>query len=159
MSRSRAEIEKLDSMLPINGGREWRDVPGFEGLYVVSSDGYVGSLSREVPTSGGRVRTIRTRILKPVLSKKNGKIVSCCVHLNRDGKLEVNGNIGRLVLISFNGFEEGKVAHYKDSNPTNNSLSNMEWSTPAAIEMKVAARSPYRRNDAGRYVAPAEGCA
>lgn len=36
-------------------GEEWREIPGFEGMYAVSSFGRVTSLNRIVPVSKKRV--------------------------------------------------------------------------------------------------------
>lgn len=132
------EIQILNKALPAPfGARQWRDIPGFEGRYMVSDDGHVGSLRRPVSTGKGRTRWVRTKILNPTVRKKNGKVWSVCVHLCREGEKTLGANVGRLVLLAFTGEQDGQLAHYKDGDPTNNNLSNMEWTSMPAIAVKA----------------------
>ncbi len=51
----------------MTGGAEvWVDIPGYEGMYSVSTRGRVRSLERFVPHGTGARRRVAERILKPV---------------------------------------------------------------------------------------------
>ena len=64
---------------------EWRDVPGYEGLYRVSDLGRVMSLERRC-ASGVGDRLVRERILKPTRSRPaKGQPGPAIVHLARAG--------------------------------------------------------------------------
>ena len=52
---------------------QWKDIKGYEGLYQVSNEGNVKSLSREVHTTnryGSMIKVIRERILKKCMSNE-----------------------------------------------------------------------------------------
>ena len=89
---------------------EWRDVSGYEGIYVVSSYGRVKNV-------------IRDRILSP---QSNG-VGYLKVELWKDHKGKKH-YIHRLVAESFipNPCGKKEVNHI-DSNPANNVVSNLEW--------------------------------
>lgn len=93
---------------------QWKDVVGWEGLYLVSDQGRVYS-------------KIKNRIRKQVFNKANGYMMLFLVDL-KGGKKCVY--IHRLVAMAFVGREEGKnVVNHKDENKTNNCASNIEWCT------------------------------
>lgn len=50
---------------------EWRDIPGFEGVYRVSSLGRVLSLERRCDCGNG-TRRVRQRLLKKTVHKQRG---------------------------------------------------------------------------------------
>lgn len=91
---------------------EWRDIPGFEGLYRISSSGQVWSIRNNQPK-------------KPYASH-NGYL---SVKLNRDGHA-ASHRINRLVLECFDGpvfhFME---AHHDNHNKKDNSYTNLKWTT------------------------------
>lgn len=93
--------------------REWRPVPGYEGLYEVSNDGLVRSLFRY------------KKVLKPHL--RNG------YHNIQLWKNKVGKYIGlhRLVAMAFIPNPKGlPYVNHKDECPTNNNVENLEWCTP-----------------------------
>ena len=113
----------LKNDIPTEQGEEWRDVVGYEGLYMVSSFGRVWSLRRRTEKVGNliggfmltnhidnRGRTSNT------LTTKNGE--------------KVNAVTARLVVMSFipNPDNLPQVNH-KDENPLNNHVDNLEWCT------------------------------
>jgi NUMOD4 motif len=51
----------------------WRDIPGFEDHYRISSHGQVMSLPRIVAVSGQVPRRIRGRILSPAVRASDGR--------------------------------------------------------------------------------------
>lgn len=90
----------------------WKDVDGFEGLYLISTYGRVKSL-------------ITDKILKPVIS--SNKYFQ--VFLRKDGKT-YNFLIHRLMCMNFipNPNSLPQVNHI-DYNRSNNRLDNLEWCT------------------------------
>lgn len=110
---------------------EWRDVPGFEGLYQVSSIGRVKSVGRVI-TYGQNCRQrsfckyVKERILTFVIRSGSYKYVSLC----RNGVVCTHG-VHRLVLMAFVGPcpEDMEACHFPDRDPGNNRLGNLRWGT------------------------------
>ena len=101
----------------------WKDIPGYENLYQVSSLGRVKSLERKVKYKNGAIHTINEKILKP--------------HKNLGGYLQVqlcNEGIGKFMLVhrlvcdaflvNQNNFTD---INNIDENTTNNNVNNLEW--------------------------------
>ena len=91
----------------------WKDVPGYEGLYQVSSLGRVKST--------GRIK----KILKPW--SLNGRYLSVSLSYPRQKKKHYL--VHRLVAMAFYGKEENLVACHNDGNPFNNKAENVRWDT------------------------------
>lgn len=94
----------------------WKDVPGYEGLYQVSDLGRVKSARRK-GSPGGLVKPVKRPDgrLRVALSKQ-GRVTDFLVH--------------RLVLTAFVGHcPEGKECLHYDDNPENNRLENLRWGT------------------------------
>ena len=106
---------------------EWRSVRGYEGLYEVSNQGRVKSLSRRVEFEvRGRPRhfTTKDRILKSSSNPKYAGVILC----NEDGK--TGKLVHRLVAEAFipNPEDLPFVLHW-DDNPRNNCVENLRWGT------------------------------
>lgn len=100
----------------------WKDLPGYEGAYQVSSEGRVKSLPRKCTVTPKRNRSIRERILLPSDSTSGYLRVS----IGRNNALMIH----RLVSITFIPNPENKrCVNHKDCNKHNNHLSNLEWVT------------------------------
>lgn len=104
---------------------DWRDVPGWEGLYQASSLGRVRSLDRRSYSCCTKGLTLyRGRILS---ARGCGKYLG--VSLYRDGKnTRRSGYIHRLVALAFHGQPKpGQEVAHLDGNRHNNRAHNLAW--------------------------------
>lgn len=97
---------------------DWRDIPGYEGVYQVTSDGRVKRLA-------GSTKCKRDRILRPGVSRGYYS-VSLCV----SGKPK-HAEIHQLVLLTFVGPSNGLWVNHKNGIKKDNRLENLEYSTPS----------------------------
>ena len=101
---------------------EWKDVVGFENLYIVSENGDVISLGNGCSTN---TLTKNERHLSQRLSR-NGYLN---VKLSKDGK-RTHVSAHRLVALSFISNPDNKPqVNHKDGCKSNNHVSNLEWAT------------------------------
>lgn len=99
----------------------WKDVPGFEGAFQVSSFGRVRSLPR-IDALGHH----RKGILRKQGNVHDGYLQ---VVLEHNGKKSVYW-VHRLVAAAFIPNKNGYPAvNHKDENPSNNRSDNLEWCT------------------------------
>lgn len=102
---------------------EWRDIKGFEGLYMVSNLGRVKSLNRSARANTCGTRVVAERILNPSKSKSGYLLVVLC----KNG-MRFDRNIHRLVAESFiNNNNKFTEINHKDENKLNNKVDNLEW--------------------------------
>lgn len=104
----------------------WKDIPGYEGRYMVSSHGRVRSVGRDIPVLGGRVvRRFPDALMAQMTDFNEYK----AVFLRRPGEHK-RALVHRLVAIAFIPNPEAKpIVNHKDRNRTNNHVSNLEWSS------------------------------
>lgn len=107
---------------------EWRDVVGWEGLYLVSSHGQVKRLPSVVRGKGGSFQARPGTMRKPYVDPDTGyQMVKLC-----DGpKKTKHIRIHILVCTAFHGPKPGPkfhVAHW-DGDNGNNRKSNLRWAT------------------------------
>lgn len=136
----------------------WRPVVGYEGIYEVSDQGRVRSVSRL--TSHGRQRA---GTLLRALNTPKGYLV---VNLSRSNRI-CQQLVHRLVLKAFCGEPpDGMEALHGDGDPSNNTLANLRWGThsenqadqvahgthPNAAKTSCAAGHPY--DDSSTYAYP-----
>jgi hypothetical protein len=100
----------------------WKDIPGYEGVYQVSSFGRVKSLSRYIKTRG--LQLLPERILK--LCKNKYGYLKCVLQLNRKKKYI---QVHQIVAMAFLGhvpcgFE--RVINHKNFIRDDNRLENLE---------------------------------
>lgn len=90
----------------------WEPVPGFEGLYDVSSE--------------GRVWSIRNKLF---LKQRRDKGGYQCVYLSKCGKTKcclVHRLVAQTFISNIYGFPQ---INHKDEDKSNNTVSNLEWCT------------------------------
>lgn len=121
---------------------EWRDIPGYEGLYQVSDAGNVRSVDRVVRYPEGKSdRRFRGKRIKAVLGS-NGYLF---VNLSRNSRIKRVG-IHRLVAMAFIPKPTGNVeVNHKNGDPTDNRAQNLEWVTRSeniAHSYRVLGRKP-----------------
>lgn len=97
---------------------EWRDIPGYEGLYQVSSDGQVKRL-------GGSYKCLKDRVLKQ--SFNNAGYLQ--VALSRNGS-PLTKLVHHLVTLAFFGDPDGLWCNHKNGIKTDNRVDNLEYVTP-----------------------------
>lgn len=104
---------------------KWRDVVGYEGLYMVSSFGRVASLFSPYK-SGNKTFYKKQKILKANLRKKGYLAVT----LSNCNKIAHSYLIHRLVAIAFvDNSNNLPFINHRDENPQNNHANNLEWCT------------------------------
>jgi hypothetical protein len=107
----------------------WKDIYGFEDLYMVSNYGFVKSKAREVTTNDKRgysyITDKKEKILKNICNKNGYAKVS----LHKDG-VQYQKNVHRLVAEHFiqNVFNLPQINHI-DGNKHNPKVDNLEWVT------------------------------
>lgn len=103
----------------------WKDVPGYEGIYIVSNFGKVKSLQRTRKGSYGSIRIVNERILRHKIDKDGYHIVT----LSKEGKTKCIG-VHRLVAQAFlPNIYNFPIINHKDEDPSNNFVDNLEWCT------------------------------
>lgn len=102
-------------------GDVWVDIPGFEGIYVISNNLIIMSLPKKGVHPGRKAGNVITPVLGwggylTVALRKNKKMVRIYLH--------------RIVALAFIPNPEGKpILNHKNSIRTDNSVSNLEWCT------------------------------
>lgn len=105
---------------------EWKPIPGYEGLYLISNYGRVKSLPRLCkPKSNGKSYLIKERILKPSKHSYGYLKYTLCKESNLK---YVSAH--RLVASAFlDNPANLPVVNHIDCDPNNNHVSNLEWCT------------------------------
>lgn len=101
--------------------KEWREVPGYDGEYIVSNDGEVRSLF----CGHGTRWKCGERVLTQRLDYKGYKKVKLC----KEGQCKLVF-VHRLVASAFLEKPDGKnIVNHRDGNKQNNNVGNLEWCT------------------------------
>lgn len=125
--------------------RAWKDVPNYEGLYQVSTDGQIRSLDRYVTYKKGKVVFYKGKKMK-LHNDKDGYLT---VGLSKDNKTK-QCKVHRLVALCFipnvNNLQE--VDHI-DTNRENNSVSNLRWVSREENNNNPLTRKHYSKRSSG----------
>lgn len=111
----------------------WKSTIGAVG-YEVSDHGKVRSVDRPIVKRNGVTYAHKGRLLKAATDRDGYQFLSL-------GDQRKNVKVHRLVLEIFIGpCPSGMEGRHKDSNPSNNRLTNLEWATPKVNHGDMIAR-------------------
>lgn len=103
---------------------KWKPIKGYEGLYEVSSQGDIKSVSRT--NRSGRSygkRTIGGKFLHQITDKDGYKTVCLC----KNG-VKKQFRVHRLIAVAFlDNSEKLPIVNHKNENKADNRVSNLEW--------------------------------
>ena len=105
---------------------EWKDIPGYEGLYQVSNKGRIRSLShlaRNNVNNGKRMT--KGRVLTPYPLPSGYLIVKLSKNEKRE-KRSVHRLVAKTFIENKNNLPE---VNHIDGDKTNNNINNLEWVT------------------------------
>jgi len=115
---------------------EWRPVVGYEGLYEVSNLGKIKSVDRYVyykrKERSGEVRESKQHVPEHIVKQGRQKSGYADIPLSKNGVTTIN-LVHRIIAQAWIENPNPEVFSYVnhiDSDPTNNSLNNLEWTTP-----------------------------
>lgn len=126
----------------------WKDVVGYEGLYMVSSLGRIKSIGRTVMRKDGREQYVKERIIKPYCNKANGY---CICSLSKNGK-SIRPYIHIIVAKTFlDNPEQKEQVNHINGIKTDNRVENLEWVTQSenmrhAFDTGLAPRHTKKRD-------------
>lgn len=104
---------------------EWRDIPGYEGLYQASTWGNIRSLIRLLPSAVAEGIRKHKQVLRPSTGHAGRLFVALC----KDG-IPRRFAVHRLVLLTFEGpCPEGMESLHGDGNHLDNRPANLRWGT------------------------------
>ena len=115
------------SAAPVSG-EIWRDIPGYEGAYQVSSLGRVRSLPRVIPVYDSIrqvlcARSYQGKVLRQAVCDRAGHL---SVHLGNTRGIPVH----QLVMLAFYGYPPpGMEAMHLNGNPRDNRPENLRYGT------------------------------
>ena len=106
----------------------WKKIVGYEELYEISNLGKVRSLDRIIYQKNNGVICGHKYKGKILTNQKrpNGYV---CVHLSKNGKTKWE-SVHKLVAEAFIEHDKkNNIVNHLDNNPSNNIVSNLEWTT------------------------------
>lgn len=98
---------------------EWRQIPGYEGLYEVSSYGRVRSLDRYVKSSYGAYRLHKGKVLSSGI-RPDGYLIVCL----QERMFRVHRLVAEVFIPNPDNLPQ---VNHKDEDKTNNNVDNLEW--------------------------------
>lgn len=111
--------------LPFPPEVEWRDIPGYEGYYQISSTCVVKGLKRIVARSDGGTTTRP----EAILAQQTNEWGYMTVGLNKNRKRK-HMLVHRIMLLAFVGeCPDGMEINHKNGNKNDNRLENLEYCT------------------------------
>lgn len=119
----------------------WKDIEGYEGLYMVSDMGRVKSCKRYVKCRHHQ-RLVKERVLQSAQSGKYGQGV-VVVALSRECTLKTF-IVSRLVYSAFKGDVAGLLVSHKNYNSGDNNLLNLTTSIDNSESFQKNANNTYK---------------
>ncbi len=109
---------------------QWRDIPGYEGIYQVSNIGRIRTCKGKTTyTERHGIRHWKQRIMKQKICKNTYGRKDARVILWKDGK-EKTWLVSRLVGLAWcAGYADGLTINHINGNPIDNRAENLEWVT------------------------------
>lgn len=103
----------------------WKDIPGYEGKYQVSSYGRVKSIARYRKSKNNSKVFVPEKILKGKLNRDGYVTYALCTGTHKKMKYYM---AHRLVAMAFIPNPNNlPIINHRDENPQNNIVSNLEW--------------------------------
>lgn len=107
-------------------GEEWKDIPGWEGMYIISNFGRVKSLQREVPARSGKPRILKCHVLKQSKCKGRKYLSISASGNGQNQRIYVH----RMVALLFIPNPENKpCVDHINADSFDNRASNLRWVT------------------------------
>ena len=109
---------------------EWKDIPGYEGLYQASTLGNIRTCEGKV-TSSARFshRVWKQRVLKQKCAKNCKGRIDARIELWKDGEHKT-WLVARLIAMTWcKGYADGMTVNHKNGDPIDNRAENLEWLT------------------------------
>lgn len=106
---------------------KWQRVKGYENLYLISNEGKIFALPRQVKRNNGQIQNKVGKLIKPIQNSTGYLRVTLT---DEKGKKE-RFFIHRLVAEHFVKRKKAffNTINHLDCNPTNNKADNLEWTT------------------------------
>lgn len=107
---------------------EWKDIPGFEGIYQASNTGGIRTCEGKTTESVRHgTRHWQQRVLKQKYCKNSRGRTDARVALYKDKK-QYTFLVARLIAMTWcDGYEDGLTVNHIDGNTLNNNADNLEW--------------------------------
>jgi hypothetical protein len=112
----------------MRNAEEWRDIPGYEGIYEASNLGSIRSKAGKTTHSARHgARVWRQRILKQKFYQNPKGRIDARIDLWKDGTHKTL-LVSRLVALAWvDGYKPGLTVNHRDGQPLNNRADNLEW--------------------------------
>ena len=120
---------------------KWRKIPGFDGLYEISTEGRVRSW---MPI--GAIQAKKPRVLRPSASHRAGSLT---VGLGKRGARKKVTVRSLMRDVWMRGKLDGYVVHHKDGDWKNVRLSNLEYAKSKVTKQSHGGRRPVKRISEG----------
>lgn len=107
---------------------EWRDIPGYEGIYEASNLGQIRSkVGKTTYSVRHGVRHWKQRILRPKLCRNKKGRLDARIELYKDGTHKTF-LVARLVAMTWvDGYKPELTVNHRDGHTLNNKADNLEW--------------------------------